>query len=226
MNFLVGFRSSVQLRRFSIFVLSFYTLGALGIRSTALGDSVPPTESTSDKSVNQKFVYRPQLPPPPEGVAELSLTELLTASKNASGVDYSARAWELNGKMVRVNGYMVSQSTPIPWAILLSPVPQTAHEREYFLCDDLPISTIHVFFPKSAQPLIPFHPEMVAIIGRLELGGRTEADGRTSMARIFVKPGQQEPVVSITNLVRIPLSAPHVQSAGTNSPASTALLKP
>lgn len=174
-----------------------------------------------------RFVLRPQLPPPPDGVTDFSLTELLVGSNNGSGVDYSPRARQLDGKLVRVNGYMVRQASPIPWAILLSPVPQSAHEREYFLCDDLPISTIHVFLPKSAQPLVPFHPEMVAIIGRLELGGRAEADERTSMARVFVKPGQVDAMVSVTNLVRTP--SPAVDSsllAGTNQVPSAALLKP
>lgn len=168
----------------------------------AQGDSTSPVAVTNGLSA--RFVLRPQLPPPPDGVSDFSLTELLVASNNGSGVDYSPRARELDGKLVRVNGYMVRQASPIPWAILLSPVPQSAHEREYFLCDDLPISTIHIFMPRSAQPLVPFHPEMVAIIGRLELGGRTEADERTSMARVFVKPGQVDAMVSVTNLVRTP----------------------
>ena len=121
---------------------------------------------------------------------------------------------------------MVRQASPIPWALLLSPVPQSAHEREYFLCDDLPISTIHVFLPKSAQPLVPFHPEMVAIIGRLELGGRTEADERTSMARVFVKPGQVDSMVPVTHLVRVPISPVEPSlSAGTNQVSATALPK-
>lgn len=181
---------------------------------------------------NQRFVLRPQLPPPPEGVVDFSLTELLIASRTGSGVDYSPRAKELDGKMVRINGYMVRQASPIPWAILFSPVPQSAHEREYFLCDDLPISTIHVFFPKSAQPIVPFHPEMVAIIGRLELGGRSEADERTSLARLFVKPGQKEPMVSVSHLVRTPITESPMSDAKTSPPPATnaaphnALLKP
>ena len=206
--------------------LAILTLGHAGAAELVEG------QSSATNRQYQRFVLRPQLPPPPDGVADFSLTELLVASKTGSGVDYSSRAKELDGKMVRINGYMVRQASPIPWAILLSPVPQSAHEREYFLCDDLPISTIHVFFPKNAQPIVPFHPEMVAIIGRLELGGRSEADERTSLARLFVKPGQTEPMVPVSHLVRTPIPESPVNdskatpTAATNTSPHNTLPKP
>ena len=228
--FHAGSGDSIPFRQIIAFKWVGWLISVVTLAEGLLGEpasQVPVSPVPLAQAVTPRFVLRPQLPPPPEGVTDFSLTELLVATSGGSGVDYSPRARQLDGKLVRVNGYTVRQATPIPWAILLSPVPQSAHEREYFLCDDLPISTIHVFFPKSAQPLIPFHPEMVAIIGRLELGGRTEADERTSMARVFVKPGQVDAMVSVTNLVRTPIPVEGASLlVGTNQVPSAALSKP
>lgn len=214
-----------------IALLSFHLSGTVGLRAEELKPVVAqrsdPSNSVVSPGTARRLVARPILPPPPEGVAEFSLSELLVPAKNVTGVDYSPRARQLDGKMVRVNGYMVSQSTPIPWVILLSPVPQSAHEREFFLCDDLPVSTIHVFLPKNSQPLFPFHPEMMAITGRLELGGRSEADERTSLARVFVTPGHRDSIQSVTNLIQVPVTElGAAQPDPTHSVPSNTLSKP
>ena len=92
---------------------------------------------------------------------------------------------------------MVRQAQPVPWAFILSPVPQSLHEREYGLCDDLPMTAIHVFVPRSSQPMVPRLNGPVAVTGILELGGHEEADGRVSTARIRILGPVAEGIVPV-----------------------------
>jgi hypothetical protein len=120
------------------------------------------------------------------GVAEISFRELFKATSGGEQLQYTDRAKELAGKTVRITGYIIRQSQPIPWAFMFSPIPQSIHEQEYGLCDDLPVTAIHVFLPRSAQPIPPRYSGPVSVTGVLELGGREEADGRSSVARVRV----------------------------------------
>ena len=121
-----------------------------------------------------------------DGIPEVSFRDLFRASLGASGLEYTERATALAGKRVRLHGYMVRQTQPIPWAFILSPVPQSLHEREYGECDDLPVTAIHVFLPRSSPPIPARHIGQVTVTGVLELGGHEEADGRVSPARIRI----------------------------------------
>lgn len=120
------------------------------------------------------------------GVAEISFRELFKSTPGGEQLQYTDRAKALAGKPVRITGYIVRQSQPIPWAFMFSPIPQSVHEQEYGLCDDLPVTAIHVFLPRSAQPIPPRYSGPVSVTGVLELGGREEADGRSSVARVRV----------------------------------------
>jgi len=155
----------------------------------------------------------PELPSAP-GVTDLSFAELLAAGRGGA-IDYTSKAKSLEGKTVRITGYMVRQGQPTPWVTLLSPTPQSLHEREYGLCDDLPISTIHILLPKGPKLFLPYNPGPVAVTGRLELGGREEADQRTSMARLVVASGTNDPVYVVSHYVQAP-------PAPVSPPASTA----
>jgi hypothetical protein len=161
---------------------------------------VPTAVATAD----QPLRWVPKLPPAPEGVTDMTLLELLNSSKSGAA-GYSEKASKLNGKQVRITGYMVKQAQPTPWVMLFSPVPQSVHEREYGLCDDLPVTTIHVRLPKGPSPFIPFQQGLVAITGTLELGAKEEADDRTSIARLIMPPGKPS-ILSITNFVTAPVT--------------------
>ncbi len=138
----------------------------------AVSEVRPQAESPATRSV--------------DGIPDLTFRDLFRASSGASGLEYTERATALAGKPVRLHGYMVRQTQPIPWAFILSPVPQSLHEREYGECDDLPVTAIHVFLPRSSPPIPARHNGQVTVTGVLELGGHEEADGRVSPARIRI----------------------------------------
>ena len=130
---------------------------------------------------------RASLPPPPPGVADLDLGEIFDPIGDR-GPSYSARVRALEGRAVRVLGYMVGQDQPVPGTILLAPFPFQLHESEYGLAEDLPPAVVHVLVPDRKDEVVPFTPGLLLLTGQLEVGPREEPDGRISTVRLQLHP--------------------------------------
>lgn len=128
------------------------------------------------------------VPALPDGVAELKFADFYLMPVGPRGLEYTDRLLSLRGKKVRVLGYMVRQSQPVPRTLLLSARPMTLHEDEYGFCDDLPPQILHVLTPEAEAPSVPFTPGVLLLTGRLDLGPRQEQDGRVSHVRLFLDP--------------------------------------
>lgn len=126
------------------------------------------------------------LPPPPEGVIDFSLDRLYVSPAGRRGLEFTPEARQLDGKRVRLTGFMVRQTQPVPWCFLLSPISLSLHEREYGLAEDLPPSALHIFYPRSLPPVLPWERRPLVATGILSLGNREEADGRISAARLTI----------------------------------------
>jgi hypothetical protein len=143
-----------------------------------------------------------KLPPLAEGVSDLKFKELFKSPVGDRGLEFSDTAKGLDGKKVRILGYMVRQSTPMPWKILLAPMPTTVCEREYGFADDLPASVVHVTLPKTPSPLAPFTPGPLLLTGTLHLGNREEVDGRVSAVRLDLDRPAVPPETAVLSPVR------------------------
>ncbi|MCI0538071.1 MAG: hypothetical protein L0Z50_22875 [Verrucomicrobiales bacterium] len=143
------------------------------------------------RSAEDKPRFAP-LPPAPAGVTDLKFNEIYKMPAGPQGLEYSEKLQALAGRKVRVVGYMVKQSQPMPWTLLLSPLPMKLHEKEYGFAEDLPPQTIHVFLQRNPSPIVPFTPGLLLLTGRLELGSREEPDGRVSHVRLFLDPPTDE----------------------------------
>ena len=130
---------------------------------------------------------RAGLPPPPPGVTHLDLGELF-GPVGRRGLEYSGKARALDGRIVRVLGYMARQDLPVAGTLLLAPYPFTLHETEYGFAEDLPGSTLHVVVPGRAGEQVPHTPGLLLLTGQLDLGPREEPDGRVSVARLTLLP--------------------------------------
>lgn len=148
-----------------------------------------------------------KLPAAPEGVADLFFDEFFKSPVGPRGLDMTDRLTELNGKKVRLLGYMVRQGKPTPWTLMLSPMPLIAHEGEFALAEDLPPSTVRVLLPRNSKPITPYTPGLLLLTGRLDVGDREEADGRHSLVRLHLDP----PAASSTQAT---------MSTNTSSPAT------
>ena len=147
-----------------------------------------PVASTSTAAPTNPAVT---LPPAPPGVTDLRFNELFKPI-GSRGLEYSEKVRALDGKKVRMLGYMVNQSQPAPRTFLLSPVPVTLHEEEYGLAEDMPATIVHVMTQTQATPIVPYTPGVLLLTGTLGLGNREEPDGRISSVRLALDPPTPE----------------------------------
>jgi hypothetical protein len=128
------------------------------------------------------------LPPLPEGVAELRFADFFKTPVGPRGLELTDRLRSLDGRRVRLLGFMVRQTDPLPHCFLLAPRPVTLHEHEYGFADELPASTVHVFTPTNLPPAVPFTPDPLLLTGTLGVGNRNEPSGRVSLVRLQLDP--------------------------------------
>lgn len=141
------------------------------------------------------------LPPAPPDVTDLKFSELFKPI-GPRGLEYSDKLRALEGKKVRILGYMVNQSQLMPWTFLLSAIPVTLHEEEYGLAEDMPATIVHVITQKNATPIVPHTPGLLLLTGTLGLGNRQEADGRISSVRLTLDPPTPEQRAALNPLAR------------------------
>lgn len=144
--------------------------------SSSSGASGPPRSSST--------ATRPR--PIPASAEPLLMGELFRRPVGPRGLEPSDKAKHLAGRRVSMSGYMVRQTAPTPYTLLLTPIPVQMHEREYGLADDLPPGTVQVHFPKGPQPLVPHVAGVIEVEGILELGPVESPDGRITHVRIRV----------------------------------------
>jgi hypothetical protein len=142
------------------------------------------------------------IPPPAAGIADLKFAEIYEPI-GGGGLRYSRKSLALDGRKVRILGYMVERDAPVPGLLLLAPVPVRLHEREAGEADDLPAATLFVIVPDRAAEILPHTPGPLLLTGTLQLGNREESDGRISSVRLILDP---EPTTGS--------NAPHTSQGG------------
>jgi len=140
----------------------------------------PGAETASTKPV--------ELPPLPAGVEELKFNEFFQQPVGPRGLEYTEKLRHLNGRRVRVLGYMAEQSRPAPRCLLLAPIPVKLHEDEWGFCEDLPATVLHVFVDPSGPETVPYTPGLLLLTGTLSVGNRVEPDQRVSTVRLQLDP--------------------------------------
>jgi len=145
-----------------------------------------------------------ELPALPAGVTQLVFSDFFRHPVGPRGLELTDKLLQLEGKRVRILGYMIQQSDPAPRCFLFSPRPVQMHEREYGFADELPASTMHVFTDASAPELVPFTPGPLLLTGTLSVGNRPEPGGRVSLVRLQLDPpteAQREAMLEAVKLV-------------------------
>lgn len=165
-----------------------------------------PTNSVATILARTNATPKVELPPAPAGVTDLQFGEIYELPVGPEGLEFTEKVRALEGKKVRMLGYMVKQSQPMPWTLLLSPVPMTLHESHYGFAEDLPPQMVHAFTERMTTPILPHTPGLMLLTGRLELGAREEPDGRVSHVRLFVDPPTPEQRKALATLASKPAS--------------------
>ena len=104
------------------------------------------------------------------------------------GLEVTEKLRGLDGKRVRILGYMVHQEEPPSGRLLLTPMPAQIHEHDNGLADDLPVSMVYVSVPTMRNEPVPYAPGMMLLTGTLSVGNRAEPDGRISVVRLALDP--------------------------------------
>jgi hypothetical protein len=125
------------------------------------------------------------LPAPAPGVTDLRFGEWFQLPVGRGGLEPSERLRALDGKRVRVLGYVVGEEQPTPGLFMLTARPVTLSEVADGPADDLPPATLFVHLvPIDADKVIAHQPGLLVVSGVLEIGNRDERNGRTSFARL------------------------------------------
>ena len=101
------------------------------------------------------------------------------------GLEMTTKLLALDGRRVRIVGYMAQQEDPRPGFFMLAPVPVNVAETSSGMADDLPRATLFVHLPPSQANNIASHQSgLLVLTGTLSVGNREEGDGRISMVRL------------------------------------------
>lgn len=124
---------------------------------------------------------------PAEGVADLKFSDFFRRPVGPRGLEPSAAMTALQGRRVRIVGYMAAASLPMPGRIILAPMPVELGDEDEHLADDLPPQAVFVHLQgPAATQVVPNYPGLLALTGRLDLGAREEPDGHVSSVRLLL----------------------------------------
>jgi len=126
------------------------------------------------------------LGPPPAGVVELKFRDVFKLPVGPKGLEPTERLLALDGKRVRIVGFMVRQSPASKGTFLLSPLPVSLGDEDEGLADDLPPATLGIDLDAKARDLaVPFLPGLLQFTGTLHVGMRADpATGRATPAQL------------------------------------------
>src|SRR5690349_12256679 len=104
------------------------------------------------------LAVRKDLGAPPAGVADLKFHDIFKTPVGDKGLEPSAALLALDGKRVRMVGYMIHQQPEPKGTFLLSPLPAEISDEDEPLADDLPPSVVAVEIAGAANRSIPLLP--------------------------------------------------------------------
>lgn len=117
--------------------------------------------------------------------AELKFRDFFKMPVGPRGLEPSGKLLGLDGRLVRIVGYMAQEEAPIGDRFYLTPFPVLLGQEDEPLADDLPASMVSVHAEAGGKP-IPHLNGLLRLTGRLAVGPREEADGRVSDVRLFL----------------------------------------
>lgn len=176
---------------------------ALGVQTSLAGEHhdhaapAPPAERrtrvdheelahilTADRQ-SQGPVRAISLPPLPEGVEGLSFQEFYRNPVGPRGLEPSAKLLSLNGRRVRILGFVAETERANKRNIIFAPLPLKPQPEEYGLCDEIPATHLLVTIPGDPETQVPLLPGAMLLTGTLAVGHSTE-DGETAFVRMIL----------------------------------------
>jgi hypothetical protein len=121
----------------------------------------------------------------PQGVTDIKFRDFFKMPIGKRGLELNDQFLSLDGKRVRILGYMAKAESPTSGMFVLSPLPVDLGDEDESLSDDLPANSIFVHTAPK-QFVVPHITGLISLIGTLSIGSQLEADGHVSMARLVL----------------------------------------
>lgn len=156
----------------------------LAIASVVSAHSTSSSALPALRAAPKAFAVRSALPPPPRDVEELRFRDVFKLPAGPRGLEPTERLRELDGRRVRLVGYMVEAD--VAGGFILSPLPVTLGDVDEGLADDLPPSAVLIELPREVALRSGHMPGLIQITGRLRVGSAENASvpGRVFPARV------------------------------------------
>jgi hypothetical protein len=129
---------------------------------------------------------RAALPPLAEGVSELRFQDFFKPVVGDRGLEYSEKLLKLDGRRVRIAGFMVREQLRADGVFMLTPWPSRVENDGFCLNEDFPPATLHVLVPGSTAP-VPYRPGLVVLTGVLTVKPAAMPDGRNCVAALTLE---------------------------------------
>jgi hypothetical protein len=143
-----------------------------------------------------------ELPPPPAGVTNIKFGEFFRMPVGPRGLEPTEKLLALNGRRVRLVGYVVREEEPVPGRFLLSPLPVSLGDEDESLADDLPPTAVFVHLQGVKDRRVPYIDGLIKLTGVLELGPQEEGGGRISSLRLLLDPQLSKQILGAKPMLR------------------------
>jgi len=125
------------------------------------------------------------LPSLPADIAELKFRDFFVTPVDPRGPEMTPKLLALDGRRVRILGYMAQQVAPHPGFFMLAPVPVNLADASDAMTDALPPATLFVHLPASqASKVAPHQAGLLVVTGILSVGKHEESDAGISTLRL------------------------------------------
>lgn len=132
-------------------------------------------------------VVSPTLPPLPDGVIDLNFQEFFKMPVGPRGLETTTKLQSLDGKHVRIPGYMAHMERANKRQLVFAPMPLQPQPHEYGLCDDIPATHVLVTVPGNPDEQVTYTPGPLLLTGVLSVGPYSQG-GETSFVRLLLDP--------------------------------------
>jgi hypothetical protein len=146
------------------------------------------------------FEVSQSLGKPAAGVSDLQFRDFYRMPVGPKGLEPSAKLFALDGKRVRIVGFMVHQEQPIAHRFLLAHLPVSMSEDEDGLADDLPPNIVFVHTPNVSEQPLKHLSGLLQFTGTLSLGAKEEIDGRVSTVRLLLDNDTSETLLKVSQV--------------------------
>ena len=157
--------------------------------------------------------------PMPDRTADLKFNDIFRQPVGPRGLVPTGSFLALDGKRVRMVGYMIALTPPTADAFMFAPLPAAVATHDEGLADDIPATSIYVRLPRfaatsgTAEPGIPQVQGLLVISGTLIVGTYTDAiTGRVFPASLELDP---EPRRAFMRLAKMTANRPSAAPAKT-----------